>query len=91
MGNRSRRRALGPEVTPAIAPADPLVAGLGTRQAYTRFVLVVGALIALGPLTIDMYLPAFPRISDELNASEAQMRYGVGHMHGAIVVVTRTS
>jgi hypothetical protein len=26
-----------------------------------------------------------------LNASEAQMRYGVGHMHGAIVVVTRTS
>jgi hypothetical protein len=26
-----------------------------------------------------------------LSASEAQMRYGVGHMHGAIVVVTRTS
>ena len=26
-----------------------------------------------------------------LNASEAQMRYGNGHMHGAIVVVTRTS
>jgi hypothetical protein len=26
-----------------------------------------------------------------LNASEAQMRYGVGHMHGAIVVTTRTS
>jgi hypothetical protein len=26
-----------------------------------------------------------------LSSSEAQMRYGVGHMHGAIVVVTRTS
>ena len=26
-----------------------------------------------------------------LHASEAQRRYGVGHMHGAIVVVTRTS
>jgi hypothetical protein len=26
-----------------------------------------------------------------LTASEAQMRYGVGHMHGAIVVTTRTS
>jgi hypothetical protein len=26
-----------------------------------------------------------------LNASEAQMRYGVGHMHGAIVLITRTS
>jgi hypothetical protein len=26
-----------------------------------------------------------------MTASEAQMRYGVGHMHGAIVVTTRTS
>jgi hypothetical protein len=26
-----------------------------------------------------------------LSASEAQMRFGVGHMHGAIVVITRTS
>jgi hypothetical protein len=26
-----------------------------------------------------------------LNASEAQMRYGIGHVHGAIVVTTRTS
>lgn len=26
-----------------------------------------------------------------LSASEAQIRYGVGHMHGAIVVTTRTS
>ena len=26
-----------------------------------------------------------------MSASEAQMRYGVGHMHGAIVVTTRTS
>jgi DHA1 family bicyclomycin/chloramphenicol resistance-like MFS transporter len=34
-------------------------------------VLVLGALIALGPLTIDMYLPAFPALSAELNASES--------------------
>jgi DHA1 family bicyclomycin/chloramphenicol resistance-like MFS transporter len=37
-------------------------------------VVVLGALIALGPLTIDMYLPAFPRIADELAASDAQVQ-----------------
>lgn len=45
-------------------------AGLG-RSAYTRFVLVLGALIALGPLSIDMYLPALPELRDEFGASES--------------------
>lgn len=31
--------------------------------------LILGALIALGPLTIDMYLPALPTITTELEAS----------------------
>lgn len=44
------------------------------RSSYTRFVLVLGALIALGPLTIDMYIPAFPRISDEFDASSSQVQ-----------------
>lgn len=34
-------------------------------------ILVLGALIALGPLTIDMYLPALPRIADELSVSSS--------------------
>lgn len=37
----------------------------------TRMILVLGALIALGPLTIDMYLPALPRIADELSVSSS--------------------
>ncbi|NEE00014.1 Bcr/CflA family multidrug efflux MFS transporter [Phytoactinopolyspora halotolerans] len=36
-----------------------------------RTVLVLGALTALPPLTIDMYLPAFPSISSDLAASES--------------------
>jgi len=39
-----------------------------------QLVLVLGALIALGPLTIDMYLPAFPRIADELDASDSAVQ-----------------
>ena len=34
-------------------------------------ILVLGALIALGPLTIDMYLPALPRIAEELSVSSS--------------------
>jgi DHA1 family bicyclomycin/chloramphenicol resistance-like MFS transporter len=28
-------------------------------------ILVLGVMIALGPLTIDMYLPALPKIADD--------------------------
>ena len=39
-----------------------------------RVVLVLGALIALGPATIDMYLPALPTIGDDLAATPAQVQ-----------------
>jgi MFS transporter, DHA1 family, multidrug resistance protein len=45
-----------------------------TGRHYVRLVLVLGALIALGPLTIDMYLPAFPRIADELDATDSAVQ-----------------
>ncbi|MGB3486098.1 MAG: multidrug effflux MFS transporter [Mycobacterium sp.] len=34
-------------------------------------ILVLGALVALGPLTIDMYLPALPNIADQLSVTES--------------------
>ena len=34
-------------------------------------IVVLGALVALGPLTIDMYLPALPKIADELSVSSS--------------------
>src|SRR3954452_16047362 len=39
-----------------------------------RLVLVLGALIALGPLTIDMYLPALPTITAELQTTAAAVQ-----------------
>ncbi|WP_231991961.1 multidrug effflux MFS transporter [Mycobacterium sp. ACS4331] len=36
-----------------------------------RIIVVLGALIALGPLTIDMYLPALPSIADELGVGSS--------------------
>lgn len=34
-------------------------------------IVVLGVMVALGPLTIDMYLPALPRIADELGVSSS--------------------
>jgi len=48
--------------------------GSMTGRSYARLVLVLGALIALGPLTIDMYLPAFPRIADDLDATDSAVQ-----------------
>jgi MFS transporter, DHA1 family, multidrug resistance protein len=36
-----------------------------------RMIAVLGALVALGPLTIDMYLPALPKIADDLSVSSS--------------------
>src|SRR3954465_13617244 len=39
-----------------------------------RIVLVLGFLTALGPLTIDMYLPSLPTITTDLYASAASVQ-----------------
>ena len=39
-----------------------------------RLALVLGAFVALGPLTIDMYLPALPAIRDELGTTSATVQ-----------------
>lgn len=36
-----------------------------------RMIVVLGALVALGPLTLDLYLPALPRITAELGVSSS--------------------
>ncbi|ORV21484.1 multidrug effflux MFS transporter [Mycolicibacterium farcinogenes] len=57
--------ASSPDVdqTTVLAPVAP--------PGRLRMILVLGALVALGPLTIDMYLPALPRIADELSVSSS--------------------
>jgi DHA1 family bicyclomycin/chloramphenicol resistance-like MFS transporter len=56
---------LQPTATPVAAP---------TGWGRLRLVLVLGALIALGPLTIDMYLPALPTIVDDLQTTSAAVQ-----------------
>lgn len=45
-----------------------------TGLARLRMILVLGALIALGPLTIDMYLPALPALGADLDASSSAVQ-----------------
>ena len=52
-------------VPPPAAVAPP------SGAARLRLVLVLGSLIALGPLTIDMYLPALPTLADDLRTTAA--------------------
>ena len=51
------------------APAAP-----PTGRERLRLVLVLGALVALGPVTIDMYLPALPTIVDDLGTTSATVQ-----------------
>lgn len=50
-------------------PGDALTA----RQRLV-YIIVLGALTALGPFTIDLYLPAFPVLQSELDVSEAAVQ-----------------
>ena len=42
-----------------------------TSTSRTRMIVILGMMVALGPLTIDMYLPALPKIGDELGVSSS--------------------
>ena len=50
----------------AISPAVDV-----KTPSRTRMIVVLGVLVALGPLTIDMYLPALPKIADDLSVSSS--------------------
>ena len=45
-----------------------------SRRQRLVYVLVLGALTALGPFTIDLYLPAFPALEAELDVSAAAIQ-----------------
>jgi DHA1 family bicyclomycin/chloramphenicol resistance-like MFS transporter len=56
-------------VSTVVHPGDSL-----TRRQRVVYVLVLGALTALGPFTIDLYLPAFPKIEADLAVSTAAIQ-----------------
>ncbi|MEP6482581.1 MAG: multidrug effflux MFS transporter [Rhodoglobus sp.] len=53
----------------AVHPGDAL-----SRSQRLVYVLVLGALTALGPLTIDLYLPAFPKVVEELHTTDGAVQ-----------------
>jgi DHA1 family bicyclomycin/chloramphenicol resistance-like MFS transporter len=53
------------------APTDQGVADGKKRPSQTRMIVVLGLLVALGPLTIDMYLPSLPRIAEDYAVSSS--------------------
>lgn len=59
-----------PETTAAIQDGGRPV----ERRAPTRSLVVLGALTALGPFTIDLYLPAFPALAESLGTSETAVQ-----------------
>ena len=62
-------------VDTAAAPAQPVMPGdLMSPRQRLRLILVLGSLIAVGPLTIDMYLPALPAIVDDFATSSAAVQ-----------------
>ena len=44
-----------------------------TRQKYFSLILILGTLTALGPFSIDMYLPGFPAIAKDLRTTVADV------------------
>jgi DHA1 family bicyclomycin/chloramphenicol resistance-like MFS transporter len=62
-----------------IQERPPATAGVATppavpRPGIARTALVLGAFVAIGPLTIDMYLPALPTITRELETTSAAVQ-----------------
>ena len=55
--------ATPPQYAASVAPTRPW-----------RVVLLLGSLIALGPLSIDLYLPALPDLTDDLSASPSSVQ-----------------
>jgi DHA1 family bicyclomycin/chloramphenicol resistance-like MFS transporter len=43
-------------------------------RAQLKLVLVLGGLSAFGPLSIDMYLPALPRMAADLHAADTTVQ-----------------
>src|ERR1700728_833729 len=74
-------RAAGVSVTEQVSPSPGLVGthmvGHGHVPTGWRLVLVIGGLSIFGPLCIDMYLPALPRISRDLHASTSAVQLSI--------------
>ncbi|WP_235020179.1 multidrug effflux MFS transporter [Ruania rhizosphaerae] len=65
-------RSPAPNASPASEPTAPAVP-VQERLGF-GFVLLLSALVAVGPLTIDLYLAAFPQIVTDLRTTQASVQ-----------------
>ena len=57
-----------------VAPAEVSRGDRFSSPQRLAYIIILGALSALGPFTIDLYLPAFPTVAADLNASSAAIQ-----------------
>ena len=60
--------------SPTSGSPTPSLGETFVGRRYLKLVVVLGALMAIGPLTIDTYLPALPQLSTDMGASDAQVQ-----------------
>ncbi len=68
MARLASSHAHHPSTDVTVTDESELSSGYGT----TRFILIMMSLAIMGPLSIDMYLPALPALQRELGASASQ-------------------
>lgn len=75
---------------PDPAPRDPICAPASERQSmsssFARNAIVLGALTAVGPFAIDMYLPALPAIAEGLNTTTGATQATLTAFFGAVAI-----
>src|SRR5215207_9390210 len=59
---------------PDVTATVPKTAPSAQRPGMARMALLLGAFVAIGPLTIDMYLPALPTITTQLETTSAAVQ-----------------
>lgn len=65
-------RAMGPN--PATAPIMLHPGDAIPHRRRVLYIVLLGALTALGPFTVDLYLPAFPVLEEDFNTTAAMIQ-----------------
>ena len=66
--------------SPSVAPADrSTVMTALTGRRLVLLTVLLGGFTAFGPLSMDLYLPAFPQLANELGASQSAVQ--LTHIH----------
>jgi len=63
-----------PTVRPPVSSTVVHPGDSKSRGELFVFILVLGALVGLGPFTIDLYLPAFPRLTEDFGVADSAIQ-----------------